>query len=246
MKKIGVIVSASIKNNIRSKSVVAVYLAVSIMIAVVLVILLSVLLIKPAVNSASPDRQMLEIYLSLVIYVSCVICLGINLNVFAFQFIIKEKSKGNLQALLATNLNIKEIWIAKSVAVFMPGLIVGVLTGLIILIAVNLIYFVPKIGFIFTPWAAVSCFVGAPLMYLCLTFLVHLVGLSSNTITANIIVQIFLPVIISLMINIAVRKIVNAASWHFALINLGIALVLALITVFLKNRLKTERVILSR
>ena len=74
------------------------------------------------------------------------------MNVFAFQSMTREKSRGNIESLMATPLSVKDIWIAKSLAVFIPGMVLGEILTLAALLAVNYIYFVPKIGFIYTHW----------------------------------------------------------------------------------------------
>ena len=116
-----------------------------------------------------PDRAALELYLGLIIYSACLMGLGINLNSFAFQSMTREKARGNIESLLATPLRAKEIWLAKSLAVFLPGLVLGVALALVTLVAVNYIYFVPSIGFLVNPWIAVNSFVAAPLVYLLLS-----------------------------------------------------------------------------
>jgi len=246
MNKIGLIINKSIRNNLRSKSMTVGLVIIAMMITAGIALFFCILLIAPEVVKASPNRANLEIYLSLIIYSACLIGVGINLNVFTFLPMAREKSRGNIESLLATPLKVKEIWIAKSLAVFLPGLVLGELLTLICLISVNYIYFVPRIGFLFTPWIAVSSFFAVPLIYLCLSFLVQLIGLTGKTATGNIIVQIFLPVITTLMINLMLHRVLDAASWTFTLTNLGIAAVLAVIVIFLQPRLIRERIVLAR
>lgn len=203
------------------------------------------LLIAPAVETDLPDRFELELYLSLVMYATCLIGVGVNLNAFAFQSMTREKSRGNVESLLATPLRVRPIWVAKSLAVFLPGLVLGEILTLIVLVAVNYIYFVPVVGFLITPWMAVSSFVAVPLIYLCLSLLVYLIGLTGKPATGNVIVQVFLPVFAALMINLAIRHILNTASWPFTLANLGIAAAIAAAIVFLLPQLTRERIVLS-
>jgi len=158
----------------------------------------------------------------------------------------REKSRGIIESLLATPLNVKDIWIAKSLAVFLPGLVLGEVFAFIALMAINYIYFVPRIGFLITPWIAVSSFVAVPLIYLCLSLLVHLIGLTGKLATGNVIVQVFLPVFAALMINLVIRHILDATSWSFTLINLGIAVAVGVVVILLQPRLTKERIVLSR
>jgi ABC-2 type transport system permease protein len=245
MREISLIIITSIRNNLRSKALTIVFVSVTLMIVAGLALFFCLLLITPAMDTSVPDRTQLELYLSLIMYTTCLICMGINLNVFAFQSMTREKSRGNIESLLATPLKVKDIWIAKSLAVFIPGLVLGEVLTLITLIAVNYIYFVPRIGFLFTPWIAVNSFLAAPLIYLCLSLLAHLMGLTSKPVNGNIIVQIFLPVIITLMINLAIRNVLSTSSWPFTVANLGIAAAIAIIIIFLLSRLTRERVVLS-
>jgi ABC-2 type transport system permease protein len=246
MREISLITINSIRNNLKSKALTIVFVCVTLMIAAGLTLFFCLLLITPAMDTSVPDRTQLELYLSLIMYSTCLICLGINLNVFTFQSMTREKSRGNIESLLATPLKVKDIWIAKSLAVFIPGLVLGEVLTLITLVAVNYIYFVPRIGFLFTPWIAISSFLAVPLIYLCLSLLAHLIGLTSKPVNGNVIVQIFLPVIMTLMINLTIHNVLNAASWPFTVANLAVAAVIVIIIIFLLSRLTRERIVLSR
>jgi ABC-type Na+ efflux pump permease subunit len=246
MREISLITINSIRNNLNSKVLTFVFVSVTLIIVAGLTLFFCLLLITPAMDTSVPDRTQLELYLSLIMYTTCLICLGINLNVFAFQSMTREKSRGNIESLLATPLKVKDIWIAKSLAVFIPGLVLGEVLTLITLVAVNYIYFVPRIGFLFTPWIAVSSFLAVPLIYLCLSLLAHLIGLTGKPVNGNVIVQVFLPVIMTLMINLVLHNVLNAASWPFTVANLGLAAVIVIIIIFFLSRLTRERVVLSR
>ena len=159
---------------------------------------------------------------------------------------IKEKSRGNIQSLLATPLKLKDIWIGKSLAIFIPGLILGELLTLIFLIAINYIYFVPTIGFLFSPWIAVTSFIVFPIMYFCLGLLVYLIGLTGKPNNANIIALVFLPLFVNIVVQLPLRStIMDFTSWPFVLANIVIVLVIAIIVVVLQFRLKKEKVVLS-
>jgi len=245
MREIILITIYSIRNNLKSKVLIIVFMCVTIMIVAGLALFFCLLLIAPAMNTSVPDRTQLELYLSLIMYTTCLICLGINMNVFAFQSMTKEKSRGNIESLLATPLSAKGIWIAKSLAVFIPGMVLGGILTLASMLAVNYIYFVPKVGFIYTHWIGLNSFLVVPLIYLCLSFLVHLIGLTGKPATGNVIVQIFLPVFLTLTINLMLRHVLDAASWPFTLVNFGITVVIIIIIIFLQSCITIERIILS-
>ena len=246
MRDTGLIIITSIRNNLRLKIVLIVYIAIVIICVLGITIAFCLFLIAPAMDAELPDRSELELYLGLIMYSTCFISIGVNLNAFAFQSMTREKSRGNIESLLATPLKVKDIWIAKSLAIFVPGLVLGEVLTLIVLVAINYIYFVPRIGFLFTPWIAVSSFLAVPLIYLCLSLLVLLIGLTGKPSTGNVIVQLFLPIIITLMINLMVHGILDATSWPFTMANLGIAASIAITVIFLRSRLTRERIVLSR
>jgi len=246
MKDIGLIIITSVRNNLQLKTVTIVFISVTLMLVAGLVLSFCLFLIAPAMDAALPDRANLELYLGLVMYTTCLMGLGINLNSFAFQSMIREKSRGNIESLLATPLKVKDIWVAKGLAVFVPGLVMGEILTLIVLIAVNYIYFVPSIGFLFNPWIAVSSFIAVPLIYLCLSLLVQLIGLTDKPATGNVIAQIFLPIIMTLMINLMLRHILDATSWTFTLANLGVAAAAAIALLSLQSRHTKEKIVLSR
>lgn len=245
MRDVALITGASIRNNLRSKIAIAVLLAVVLICIVGTVAALCLLLIAPAMEAEIPDRPALETYLGVLVYTVCLVGLGVNLNALGFHTMTREKSRGSIAALLATPLKPSHIWIAKSLAVFLPGLVLGEVLALIALLAVNYIYFVPTTGFLLTPWTAISSFVALPLVYLGLSLLVHLIGLTGNPATGNVIVQVFLPVFAALIINLGVRHILDAASWPFTLASLGLAVAIGIVAVVLRPRLTRERIVLS-
>lgn len=216
------------------------------MILIALVALFGILLIAPELNKLSPDKAKLELYLGIIIFSASALGLGVNLNALGFISMIKEKSRGNIQSLLVTPLRLKDIWIGRSLAVFIPGLILGEFLTLISLVVVNYIYFVPTVGFVFNSWIAVTGFFAIPLIYFCLGLLVYLIGLTGKPVNANILAQAFLPIYLNIIIQILINtNIFDVSSWTFTLTNIGLALVIAIIVIILQFRISKEKVVLS-
>ena len=246
MRKIRLLITTDIKNNFSVKSVAVVWYGMSVLLVAAIVILFGILLIGPELEKISPDRAKLDIYFAVTLFSASLIGLGVNLNALGFTSMIKEKSRGNIQSLLVTSLELKDIWIGKSLAVFIPGLIVGELMTLVTLIVVNLIYFVPTVGFLFNPWIASTCFIAFPLIYLCLGLLVYLIGLTGKPVNANIIGQVFLPVFVNLVIQLLLHtSFMDFTSWPFLLANIIFAIVIAAIVMILQSRITREKVVLS-
>ncbi len=246
MKNIGQLIITNIKNNFSAKSVAIIWYGTALLIVIAMAALLGILLIAPELKNASPDKGKLELYLGVIMFTASLLGLGINLNALGFTSMIKEKSRGNIQSLLATPLKLKDIWIGKSLAIFIPGLIIGELLTLLTLIAVNYIYFVPTIGFLFNPWVAITCFIAFPLIYFCFGLLVYLMGLTGKPMNANVIALAFLPIFVNIVVQLPLRSnILDFTSWHFTLANIGLAVVFAIIVIILQSRLTRERVVLS-
>jgi ABC-2 type transport system permease protein len=245
MSYITLIMSTTMKNNFRLRTVAVVITGVVFICVVGLTVLFSTQFIRPEVNSAAPDRSVLENYLGLILFTTSFISLGIYASVFAFQSMTREKARGNIQALLATPVTPVAIWLGKSLAAFLPGLLFTVVMTLAVFLAVNYIYFVPDLGFILTPWMVFSNLIVVPLVYLALTLLVHVVGLAGKPATANIISQIFLPVMTALMINLSVREFPNAGSLLFAIILFGVAAGIGVIILVVRHQLTAEKIVLS-
>ena len=193
MSNLGLVTSTGIKNVFRMKIVMAIMIPVMLICVIGVALLLCLLLIAPEAKSATPDRNLLEGYLGLALYASSVIAIGITLNSMLFQTIVREKSRGNLEALLATPLRVTDIWVGKSLALFVPGLALCILLTVLSWIIINAVYFLPDIGLVINPQMFINSLIAIPLMYLFFGMLVHMVGLVTKPQTGNIIAQIFLP-----------------------------------------------------
>lgn len=245
MRGIGLVMTAGIRNNLRLKTAFFIVVAVTVICVAGIALIFCLQFIAPEAASPMPDMTKLEAYLSLVVYTTVLLCVGITLNAFGFQSMVREKARGNLQALLASPLKAGDIWLGKSLAVFVPGLVLGILAAVLVLVFINAVYFLPEIGFIFSWWLAVTSLIAVPLMYLALGLLVHLVGFTSRAASGNVIAQVFLPVMITLMINLLVRDVLDASSWLFMVVNLGLAAVIGFIVLILRLRLTPEKIVLS-
>lgn len=209
---IGIIVKAGLKTSLRLRSVAAGSAGVAIICAAGVAVVFATQFIRPEMQTPVPDLRALENFLGLVLFTTSFISIAIFASVNAFHSLTRDKSKGNIQALLATPLSPGEIWLGRSLAVFIPGLLFAFVLTTATYLVLNFIYFVPNTGFLFSPWALVSSLVAVPLIYLALMLLVHQIGLSSKPGTANIIAHVFLLIIIILMINLVIRDVLDRKS----------------------------------
>jgi len=243
---IPLVIQASIKNSFRMRSVVIISTGVIFICVIGVAAIFVTQFISPEVNMATPDQSVLENVFGLILFTTSFLSTGIFASVNAFQSLTREKSRGNIQALLATPLSPVDIWLGKSLAYFLPGLVFGLVMTIAAFLALNFIYFAPEIGFLVTPWMLISNFVAVPLVFLALILLMFEIGLVGKTATANIIAQIFLPVVMTLMINLAMHNVVTASSWLFTVTLVGLTIVIGITVFILRSRLTVERIILSQ
>ena len=245
MTNIRLVTAAGIKNAFRLKTGMMILIGVTLICVVGIALLMCILLIAPEMKSVVPDRAALEAHLGVILYSSSLISIGVGLNSLVFQTMVREQARGNLAALMATPLKVFDIWLGKSLALFIPGLVIAIVLTVLNLVIINVIYFLPDPGFICNWQMLVNSLVILPIMYFFFGMFVHLIGFTAKPVTGNIIAQVFLPVMANLMLQLAIRNVININSWQFIVLNLGLAIVLGVIILVLKSRLTPERVILA-
>ena len=189
---------------------------------------------------------MLALIMGLIAYFLPLFVLMTFIWAFANLTIIEEKVNGNIAALLATTLSPKEIWIGKSLAIFLPGFAISVFSTLIVLLAVNFITIRPVTGnfFLPIPLLLTSFFVN-PLLFLGLLLFIVLFSLAKNPDTAiapSFIVGFGL--MYGIPLGVATGKI-NLASWSFCLWYMAGTAALWAAVLFFSRLLTKENIVLS-
>ena len=191
-------------------------------------------------------RPMLELIMGLIAYFLPLFVLMTFIWAFANLPIVKEKVNGNISSLLATPLSPKEIWISKSLAIFLPGFAISVVSTLIVLLAVNFITIRQATGnfFLPTPLLLTSFFIN-PLLFLGLLLFIVLFSLANNP---DIAIAPSFLVGFGLMIGIPLgvaTGVINLASWSFSLWYLAGTVVIWAVVCFLTRFLTKENIVLS-
>jgi len=137
MNNIALVMQAAVKTSLRLRSVVILSAGVVLICVIGAIVLLATQTIRPEMNAVTPDRSALESYLSLILYTTSFLSIGVYASVLAFQSMIREKSRGNIQALLATPVNPGDIWLGKSLGVFLPGLVFASMMTLAAFLVIN-------------------------------------------------------------------------------------------------------------
>ncbi len=165
---------------------------------------------------------------------------------FASLTIIKEKADGNVESLLATPLSPKEIWIGKSMAIFLPGFAISVVSTLIILLAVNFIVIVPATGSFVLPLPLILVsFLINPMLFLALMLFIVLFSLANNP---DIAIAPSFLIGFGLMIGIPLGMAtgdINLVSWPFLFWYLGAVIIFWAIDIGLYRLLTKEKIVLS-
>ena len=222
--------------------IVIVFTVITIIAAVVVNIALS----RQEWLSEEAARPMLELIMGLIAYFLPLFVLMTFIWAFANLPIIKEKVNGNIASLLATPLSPKEIWISKSLAIFLPGFAISVVSTLIVLLTVNFITIGPATGNFFLPAPLLlTSFLINPLLFLGLLLFIVLFSLANNpdiAIVPSFIVGFGLMTGIPLGVATGV---INLASWSFSSWYLAGTVVIWAVVCFLSRLLTKENIVLS-
>jgi len=245
MSTLSTLVGTFYRNSYRQKAVLAVMAGLAVLLLAVLVVLVSNLAIAPLLRADAPDAAAVSRYLSLLAFGAAFIGMGMNLNVFTANSLVKEKAQGLYESILAAPVGVGRFWSAKSLAVFLPGLVIGEAMALAVYLGVDLLLVAPRLGFLATPGMLVAAFVLVPILYLPLSYLVILVGLVGNPVSGNVIANVVFSGLITVLINLVARGGVSPGSPAFALACACVALVEAVLVLALGRGLTKERVILS-
>ncbi len=191
-------------------------------------------------------KPLLELFMGLAVNYMPLIVLFTCMATWATEPIAKEKAKGPIESLLATPLTAKAVWIGKSLAIFLPAYIIGLIATVIVILAMNFASILPATGHFVLPLPeALTSFLFLPLLMFALISLGVLFSLITNPIIGQTIV-IFVGVILLQAVGQAGGRIWwLLASWDYALYNLAGAALLGIIALHLSRSLSKEKIILS-
>jgi len=200
-------------------------------------------------GQAPPEitKPALEFIMGLTVYFLTFFALISFIWAFTSDPIIKEKANGNIESLLATPLSPKAIWMGKSLAIFLPGFAIGVVSSLIVLLAVNFAAIHPATGsFVLPAPVLFTGFVANPLLFLGLTLIIILLALAYNPdIGITLSMLLGWGLLIGMGAVILLGKINLASWWPFTLCYLAGAIVLGAVVFYLSRLLTKEKIVLS-
>jgi hypothetical protein len=180
-----------------------------------------------------------------VYFITLAILLAFTWGFSSLQ-ITKEKVDGNIESLMATPLGPVTLWLAKCLAVFIPGFIVSLASVFIVLLTVNLAAVLPGWGTFIIPGASlVVALLGNPLLFfavLCYIMLVSLIGNPDIASAPSFLIGF------GLMIGVPAglaTGIIDITSWSFVLWYTAGAVVISIIVMLMTHMLTRQNIILS-
>jgi len=191
-------------------------------------------------------KPLLELFMGLAVNYMPLIVLFTCMATWATDPIAKEKAKGPIESLLATPLTARAVWIGKSLAIFLPAYIIGLITTLIIILAMNFASILPATGHFVLPLPeAFTSFLFLPLLMFALISLGVLASLITNPVVGQTIIIFVGVLLLQVVGQVGGRFWWLLASWDYALYNLAGAALLGMIAFYLSRSLSKERIILS-
>ena len=236
--KIWVIAKKDIGEAFRSRS--------TYFVVIIMIVLTAIYIISYTATVKDYDKQQAitysRIFLDSLAYIMPMMFSIFVCSVFANYSVIVDKAKRNIESLMATPVNIKQIWLGKSLAVTLPSLMVGIIIAVLSYLVMSIWFVIPKTGIFIIPniWAIVSAVLFVPaLLFAIVSIVTYIQLVVTNPRIGNF---VFSGIFFLLLIGV---NTLSGVGLSFALIYLGVIIVCTLISYILSLSLTKERVMLS-
>ena len=191
-------------------------------------------------------RPMLTLIIGLIVYFLPLFIILSFIWAFSSLPVIKEKANGNITSLLVTPISPKEIWIGKSLAIFLPGYVISIVSIFVVLLTVNIVIVNQSQGTVIinAPLLLTGLFVN-PLLFFGLLLFIILFSLANNPDIA-IAPSFILGFGLMLGIPLGVATgFIDLASWSFFFWYLACTIIVLIVVFFLSRMLTRENIVLS-
>jgi len=245
LRKTGIIFQRDFRELKKTNTFLIISIAFSV-VTIAIAVSVSIVLSRQEWIGQKAAEPILELIISLITYFLPLTILMAFIWAFSSLPVVKEKVKGNIASLIATTLSPKEIWLGKSLAIFIPGYVISIISTMIVLLAVNLSVIVPATGNFFLPLPLfLVSLIFNPLLLLGTLLFIILFSLANNpdiAITPSFLVGFGL--MIGIPFGMALGAI-NLASWSFSLWYLAGVIIVWIVIFFLTRLLTKENIVLS-
>lgn len=183
----------------------------------------------------------------MMLYFATLMPFLVLLWVFSGAILTKEKASGHLEALLATPLSPRTLWLAKSMTMVLPALAIAALSSALILTASAVAARAQPVATAFSIPAPnlVACLVGNPLLFSALGALTVVIAFKASP-DASIVPSFILGFGLMILVPVgAGLRIIDPASWALAGAYLGAGVLLWILVFILERGLTKEMVVLS-
>jgi ABC-2 type transport system permease protein len=238
-----------LKRDYRELKQTAAFRIMLILVAVITVaasVAISVVLGRQAWLGEPQAGPLLELFIGLVLYFLPLLVLLSFIWAFASLPLTREKVNGNIEALMATPLAPRDLWLGKALAIFLPAYLISLAASLIVVIAINLSTLLPVAGVFVLPLPPLILgLLVNPLLFLGLLLFMILFALVNNP---DIAVAPSFIIGFGLMMGMPVGLGMGAfdiTAWTFTLWYLLGALVLNAVALILTRSLKRQTIVLS-
>jgi ABC-2 type transport system permease protein len=175
-------------------------------------------------------------------YTLPLIIMMLTCSMLSSYAVIMDKTRKSLESLLSTPLSLRQVWMAKSLAVSVPSVAIGLVMTVIMAFVIEMIVFVPVTGFIMpSPLSLVTGIVVVPILTLTVVSIVTCLQLiiTNPRLASLIFTVLFLAVFLSTAVTSTGLRL------DLSLIYLLLAVVFFAVNVFVARYLTKERIILS-
>jgi ABC-2 type transport system permease protein len=245
LRKTGIIFKRDFRELRKTNTFLIISIAFSV-VTIAIAVSVSIVLNRQEWIGEKAAEPMLELIISLIAYFLPLTILMAFIWAFSSLPVVREKVNGNIASLIATTLSPKEIWLGKSLAIFIPGYVISIISTMIVLLVVNLSVIVPATGnFLFPLPLFLVSLIWNPLLLLGLLLFIILFSLANNP---DIAIAPSFLVGFGLMIGIPFGMAlgaINLASWSFSLWYLAGVIIVWIVIFFLTRLLTKENIVLS-
>ncbi|MHB1346487.1 MAG: hypothetical protein ACYCXK_03250 [Candidatus Humimicrobiaceae bacterium] len=245
MRRISIVFQRDFRELRKTKAFIIIIIFFAV-ITVAASVITSIVLRRQELMVRDEAKPILEMIIGIIAYFMPLSVFMTFIWAFTNVTIIQEKVKENIESLLATPLSPKEIWIGKSMAIFLPGYIFSLISTLIILLIINFVVIIPLTENFMLPLPLLlSSFLINPLLFFGLLLYTVLFSLADNP---DIAIAPSFLIGFGLMIGIPLgvaTGVIDLISWSFALCCLGGALILWIIVFCFYHLLTKEKIVLS-
>ncbi len=181
---------------------------------------------------------------SLFLMLVFIVMLLVSLYMNAYTVLL-EKTKRNLESVLCTPVRLSSLWMGKTLATFIPALLLGLVLAFAVLVIMNMTVLEPAVGRLVFPGAAilVASLLAVPVIVFLLSSLIILLQMMLQNV--RLIQTLFTALIFGSSFGLSYAFRFSDTGWMVVYIAFGVVAVVSLAVWLLSRRLTKERIVLT-